>query len=32
MFELALLLGVCATMALVINIIDRFGGDQDYSG
>jgi uncharacterized membrane protein HdeD (DUF308 family) len=32
MFELGLFLGVCALMSGIISAVDRFGGEQDYSG
>jgi len=32
MFELGLFLGVCALMFFIIEAVDRFGGEQDYSG
>jgi hypothetical protein len=32
MFELGLFLGVCALVFGIIEAVDRFGGEQDYSG
>jgi len=32
MFELGLFLGVSAVVFTIIEAVDRYGGEQDYSG
>jgi hypothetical protein len=32
MFELGLFIGVCALVFAIIEVVDRYGGEQDYSG